>query len=79
MHVLRGRQGEECEETHAQCHQVNLHYPSPLPPGFVEPGATYRGDAEKPGEPPALFRSTSLKVPHDAADYEVKQVSLLLW
>lgn len=47
----------------------------PLPtPGFVEPGSTYRGDASAPREAPALFRATKLSVPHDPADYEVKQV-----
>lgn len=44
------------------------------PTGFVEPGATYRGDAADPSAPPTLFRATKLSVAHDPADYEVKQV-----
>lgn len=41
---------------------------------FVEPGATYRGDAANAGAQPALFRSTKLSVAHDHNDYEVEQV-----
>ncbi|KIZ07661.1 prolyl endopeptidase [Monoraphidium neglectum] len=41
---------------------------------FVEPGATYRGDASEPEAQPALFRATKLSVEHDPSDYEVKQL-----
>jgi hypothetical protein len=39
------------------------------------PGATYRVDLSSPAtQEPVLFRRTQLKVPHDPADYETKQV-----
>ncbi|KAF5837923.1 prolyl endopeptidase [Dunaliella salina] len=44
---------------------------------FVEPGATYRVDLSAPTgtkHVPALFKRTELKVPHNPADYETKQV-----
>lgn len=41
---------------------------------FVEPGATYRVDLAAASPGPELFRATQLKVPHNPADYEVKQV-----
>jgi hypothetical protein len=43
-------------------------------PGFVEPGATYRGDAADPKAQPRLFRATKLSVDHNPAGYEVEQV-----
>jgi hypothetical protein len=42
--------------------------------GFVEPGATYRVDLTSPQPHPELFRATRLKVPHDPAGFETKQV-----
>ncbi|KAI8465889.1 MAG: prolyl oligopeptidase [Monoraphidium minutum] len=41
---------------------------------FVEPGATYRGDAADASAPPALFRATRLSIPHEPSDYEVEQI-----
>eukprot|EP00200_Dunaliella_tertiolecta_P005806 CAMPEP_0202339224 /NCGR_PEP_ID=MMETSP1126-20121109/1180_1 /ASSEMBLY_ACC=CAM_ASM_000457 /TAXON_ID=3047 /ORGANISM="Dunaliella tertiolecta, Strain CCMP1320" /LENGTH=800 /DNA_ID=CAMNT_0048929749 /DNA_START=75 /DNA_END=2477 /DNA_ORIENTATION=+ len=44
---------------------------------FVEPGATYRVDLSAPTgtkHVPTLFKRTELKVPHNPADYETKQV-----
>eukprot|EP00878_Enallax_costatus_P029867 GHUV01032432.1.p1 GENE.GHUV01032432.1~~GHUV01032432.1.p1 ORF type:complete len:735 (+),score=227.44 GHUV01032432.1:207-2411(+) len=41
---------------------------------FVEPGSTYRFDLAAASPQPELFRATQLKVPHNPADYEVKQV-----
>jgi len=55
-------------------HSSSDPLPTCHPPGFVEPGATYRGDASDPSAQPALFRATQLSVPHSPADYEVKQV-----
>ena len=42
--------------------------------GFVEPGATYRGDAADPSAAPRLLRATELSVPHSAGDYTVEQL-----
>jgi hypothetical protein len=42
--------------------------------GFTEPGATYRVDMAAESCKAELFRQTQLKVPHNPADYETKQV-----
>jgi hypothetical protein len=43
-------------------------------PGFVVPGSIYRMDVGEASPAPSLYRTTELKVPHSADDYEVKQV-----
>lgn len=41
---------------------------------FTEPGSTYRVDMAAASPTPELHRQTQLKVPHNPADYETKQV-----
>jgi hypothetical protein len=73
----------DCAYTHAGCaHKTDccIRRQTPLllaiaaPAGFTEPGAIYRVDMAAASPTPELHRQTQLKVPHNPADYETKQV-----
>ena len=71
----RAIQGELCHFYNAsQCSCCGLCV---LLSGFTEPGAIYRVDMAAERPTPDLFRQTKLKVAHNPADYETRQVGRL--